>query len=62
LGYTKHEQKSKDIFIQLHTFIGHNDAVNAVSWSPHSPVQFATASSDRKVVVWDMERLGENTA
>lgn len=47
-------KKVSFILCKLHSFIGHNDAVNVVSWSPHSAVQFASGSSDRRVVVWDM--------
>lgn len=59
MGRPQHVQKGTLPLTQLHSFIGHNDSVNTVTWNPHSPVQFATASSDRRVVLWDMERLNE---
>jgi WD40 repeat protein len=54
-------KKVSESISKLHTFIGHNEAVNTVSWSPHSAVQFASGSSDRRVVVWDLEKLNDNT-
>ncbi len=47
--------------IKLHTFVGHNDAVNVVAWNPRNPLQFSSGSSDRRVVLWDIERLNLNT-
>jgi len=41
--------------------LGHNDSVNIVSWNPRKPLQFASGSSDRRVVLWDIERLNANT-
>lgn len=46
----------------MHNFVGHNDAVNAVKWSPHNVNLFASGSDDRRTVVWDVEKLAENTA
>jgi WD40 repeat protein len=47
--------------MKINTFTGHNDSVNVVSWSPFNPLQFASGSSDRKIVIWDIERLKLNT-
>ena len=41
----------------MHVFIGHNDSVNTVIWSPFSPLKFASGSSDRRIVLWDIEKL-----
>lgn len=49
------------MMIQLHSFVGHNDAVNVVAWNPNKPLQFASGSSDRRVVLWDIERLNLNS-
>jgi WD40 repeat protein len=40
--------------MQLHSFLGHNDSVNVVAWSPSKPLQFASGSSDTRVVLWDI--------
>lgn len=48
-------------YIQLHSFIAHNDSVNSVSWSPHSATQFASGSSDRRIILWDLSKLTENS-
>lgn len=61
LGYPKLQQEGSPAPTQLHSFAGHSDSVNVVGWNPHRPLQFATGSSDKRVVVWDMGRLGENT-
>ena len=41
--------------------MGHNDAVNVVSWNPHHSMQFSSGSSDRKIVFWDIDRLNMNS-
>jgi len=61
LGHQKFQQKSISKIKQLHTFVGHNDSVNVVAWNPLHSMQFASGSSDRKVVLWDIERLNMNT-
>ncbi len=44
---------------KIHTFEGHQDEVLQVSWSPHNETIFASSSSDRRVNVWDLSRIGE---
>jgi WD40 repeat protein len=41
--------------------VGHNDAVNVVAWNPQNSMQFVSGSSDRRAVIWDIERLNLNT-
>jgi WD40 repeat protein len=41
--------------------VGHNDAVSSVAWSPQHSMQFASGGSDRKVVIWDIDRLNMNS-
>ena len=48
--------------MKIHSFIGHNDAVNTVSWNPYVNLQFASGSSDRKIVVWDISKINQNTS
>ena len=43
----------------VHTFLGHVDDVTGVAWAPFSPSVFASCGADRKVVVWDVARVGE---
>ena len=42
----------------LHTFEAHTDEVLHLAWSPHSPTIFASASSDRRINVWDLAQIG----
>jgi WD40 repeat protein len=42
----------------LHTFEGHSDEVLHLAWSPHSPTIFGSASSDRRINVWDLAQIG----
>ncbi|KAH9920217.1 histone acetyltransferase type B subunit 2 [Epithele typhae] len=42
----------------IHVFEGHTDEVLHLSWSPHNTTIFASASSDRRVNVWDLSQIG----
>ncbi|KAJ6623045.1 histone acetyltransferase type B subunit 2 [Mycena sp. CBHHK59/15] len=44
---------------KLHTFESHTDEVLHLSWSPHNPTIFASASSDRRINIWDLSMIGE---
>ena len=44
---------------KLHSFEGHNDHVVRVEWSPFNVGVFASSSSDRRVIVWDISKMGE---
>jgi WD40 repeat protein len=61
VGHQELQQKGIPFTRQLHSFAGHGEAVNAVAWNPRHSMQFASGSSDRKVVFWDVERLNMNT-
>ncbi len=39
-------------------FESHTDEVLHLAWSPHNPTIFASASSDRRINVWDLSLTG----
>jgi histone-binding protein RBBP4 len=43
---------------RLHVFESHTDEVLHVSWSPHNPTIFASASGDRRINIWDLSQIG----
>jgi histone-binding protein RBBP4 len=43
---------------KLHTFESHTDEVLHLSWSPHNATIFASASSDRRINIWDLSMIG----
>lgn len=43
---------------KLHTFEAHTDEVLSLQWSPHNPTVFASASSDRRINIWDLTQIG----
>lgn len=44
---------------KLHVFESHMDEVLHLAWSPHNPTIFASASSDRRINIWDMLLIGQ---
>lgn len=42
---------------KINTFSGHNGPVNTIKFCPQHPLRFASGSSDRKIVLWDMSNL-----
>ena len=42
---------------KVHMFTGHNGPVNSVKWCTQHPLRFASGSTDRKVVFWDLGQL-----
>ncbi|RDX51929.1 histone acetyltransferase type B subunit 2 [Lentinus brumalis] len=42
----------------VHVFEAHTDEVLHLSWSPHNPTVFASASSDRRINMWDLAQIG----
>lgn len=43
---------------RVHTFESHTDEVLSLAWSPHNATVFASASSDRRINVWDLNQIG----
>jgi WD40 repeat protein len=44
---------------QLHSLETHEDEVLQLSWSPHHDAILGSASSDRRVNIWDLTKIGE---
>lgn len=44
---------------RLHTLIGHADAVTSLHWSPHDDRVLASAGGDRRAILWDISKIGE---
>jgi len=44
---------------KLYSFTTHNGQVYKAEWSPHSEYIFGSCSDDRKVIVWDLSKIGE---
>lgn len=42
----------------LHSFYYHNEEILHLSWSPTHETIFASASSDRRVAIWDLASIG----
>ena len=42
----------------LHVFEGHTDEVFQAEWSPHNEAIMASSGADRRVMIWDMSRIG----
>jgi histone-binding protein RBBP4 len=44
---------------KVHSFEGHKGGVYQLEWAPFSETVLASCSSDRRVHVWDLSRIGE---
>lgn len=44
---------------RVKTFVNHEDSINKVEWCPQNPLLFSSASSDRKVNIWDISKIGK---
>lgn len=43
----------------LHTMMGHSDAITALEFSPHKDGIIASGSQDRRLLIWDLTKIGE---
>jgi WD repeat-containing protein 68 len=34
--------------------VGHQAAINGISWAPHSPCHICTVSDDKQAFIWDI--------
>ncbi|KAJ6161252.1 hypothetical protein N7470_004648 [Penicillium chermesinum] len=48
--------------LSTHGLPGHTGAVLSVAWAPHKPHLLASASTDNKVIIFDVRRGGHNSA
>ena len=54
-----HDLRNLNDTKKLHTFEGHTDEVLHLAWSPHNETIFASASSDRRINIWDLSLIGQ---
>jgi len=45
-------------YSRIQTLRGHTDQVYNVEWAPHNESVLASCSSDRRVGIWDLSRIG----
>jgi WD40 repeat protein len=43
----------------LHVFQHHNEEVFQIGWSPKNETILASCGADRRLMVWDLSRIGE---
>ncbi|KAI8981164.1 histone acetyltransferase type B subunit 2 [Trametes punicea] len=55
---TIHLRDRRKLDVPVHVFEAHTDEVLHVAWSPHNPTVFASASSDRRINIWDISQIG----
>lgn len=46
----------------IHTFESHSDDVVKVEFSPHSSNYFASCGLDRRVIIWDILKIGSEVS
>lgn len=44
---------------KLHTIMGHSESITSLEWDPHNDGILASGSQDRRVILWDIKRIGE---
>ncbi|CAX44892.1 histone acetyltransferase type B subunit 2, putative [Candida dubliniensis CD36] len=43
----------------LHTMMGHSEGITCMEFSPHHDGILATGSQDRRIIIWDLFKVGE---
>jgi WD40 repeat protein len=67
LSISTHTNNSKQVALHdlrnlrkpLHTFEHHNEEVFQIGWSPKNETILASCGADRRLMVWDLSRIGE---
>jgi histone-binding protein RBBP4 len=49
----------RNLKAKLHSLEGHADAVTSLAWHPHEEAILGSGSYDRRVIFWDLSRVGE---
>lgn len=49
----------RNLDIRLHTLLGHSKMVTTLQWSPHDDRVLASSGPDRRVILWDISKVGE---
>lgn len=49
----------RNIKQKIHTFTGHEDAVTSLQWHPTEHGILGSGSYDRRILFWDLSRIGE---
>lgn len=44
---------------RLHTIVGHSESISCLEWDPHNDGILASGSQDRRVILWDIKKIGE---
>lgn len=44
---------------KLHTIMGHSESITSLEWDPHNDGILASGSQDRRVILWDIKKIGE---
>lgn len=44
---------------KLHTFYGHEKDIYLTDWSPRNETVFASSGLDRRVLIWDLSKIGD---
>jgi histone-binding protein RBBP4 len=44
---------------KLHTIVGHSESISCLEWDPHNDGILASGSQDRRVLLWDIKKIGE---
>lgn len=56
---TRKISKSNDLYNCVHAFKQHTGKVFQVGWNPHNKMVFASGCHGRKVLLWDINKIGD---
>lgn len=49
----------RNVTTKLHTFESHTEEVFQIGWSPKHETILASCGADRRLMVWDLSRIGD---